>query len=74
MPNHFHEIIIIGDNEYNNRGRGYYGSGSRSRRDALPCVSTKRPDFIDKNNAQSVQLAGQARHEVFVTLRPTTPC
>jgi len=33
MPNHFHAIIIIGENKYN-------GSSGPQRRDAMHCVST----------------------------------
>lgn len=37
MPNHFHGILIIGENEYNGGGNG--GDG----RDAMHCVSTPTP-------------------------------
>lgn len=54
MPNHFHAIVVIGDNEYNMdgvRGGGTCGvrwaCGTRgvrgARRDALQCVSTFGP-------------------------------
>ncbi len=37
MPNHFHAIVGIGENEYNRDGGGDDGDGGR---DALQCVST----------------------------------
>ena len=37
MPNHFHAIIIIGENMYNTERGGVYGT---ERRDAMHCVST----------------------------------
>ena len=41
MPNHFHGIIIIGENEYNKRGGGDGGDGCNDHcRDAMHCVST----------------------------------
>lgn len=41
MPNHFHGILIIGDNEYNG-GDGDNG-GNGNGRDAMHCVSTPTP-------------------------------
>jgi len=38
MPNHFHAIIIIGENEYNQRDDD--GDDHRCCRDAMHCVST----------------------------------
>lgn len=41
MPNHFHGILIIGENEYNGgNGDGWDGG---NRRDAMHCVSTPTP-------------------------------
>ncbi len=45
MPNHFHGIVIIGKNKYNQRdgGGGHDngdGDGGRGSRDAMHCVST----------------------------------
>lgn len=42
MPNHFHGILIIGENEYN--GNGGYG------RDAMHCVSTPTPTPTETTN------------------------
>ena len=48
MPNHFHAIIIIGENEYNQRNdaacRGVAARGVAARcTDAMHCVSTAQP-------------------------------
>lgn len=47
MPNHFHGILIIGENEYNGNGgyRGNDGNGGYGGygRDAMHCVSTPTP-------------------------------
>ena len=41
MPNHFHGIIIIGENEYNRRDGAFRrGAFRRRRRDAMHGVST----------------------------------
>ncbi len=42
MPNHFHGILIIGENEYNGNGGGN-GYGYGNGRDAMHCVSTPTP-------------------------------
>ncbi|MDA3865216.1 MAG: hypothetical protein PF489_00550 [Salinivirgaceae bacterium] len=41
MPNHFHAIIVIGENDYNRKTDGNTGTGRR--RDAMHCVSTVQP-------------------------------
>jgi putative transposase len=41
MPNHFHAVIIIGENEYNMKwGKQQRPDGMRLRTDAMHCVST----------------------------------
>ena len=51
MPNHFHAIIIIGDNKYNTQ-----------RRDAMHCVSTANADITkNKFGPQSKNLASIVR-------------
>ena len=40
MPNHFHAIIIIGENQYNTQ---YDDERNAQRRDAMHCVSTTTP-------------------------------
>ena len=50
MPNHFHAIIVIGENEYNTQCE---------RRDAMHCVSTT--DSANKFGAQSKNLASIIR-------------
>jgi REP element-mobilizing transposase RayT len=54
MPNHFHAIIIIGDNEYNTQ------RGAQQRRDAMNCVSTQRTTK-NKFGPQSKNLASIIR-------------
>lgn len=49
MPNHFHAIIIIGNNEFNDR------------RDAMHRVSTTTPQSANKFGAQSKNLASIMR-------------
>lgn len=49
MPNHFHAIIIIGDNKYNSHGR-----------DAMHCVSTDG-DYKNRFGPQSKNLASIIR-------------
>ena len=49
MPNHFHAIIIIGDNKYNSQGR-----------DAMHCVSTGG-DYKNKFGPQSKNLTSIVR-------------
>ncbi|MGQ1945597.1 transposase [Geofilum sp. OHC36d9] len=73
MPNHFHAIIIIGENEYNTK-RGDDGCGGGddecgddgcgSRRDAMHCVSTPHPTphpTTNKFGPQSKNLASIIR-------------
>ncbi|HET8885552.1 MAG TPA: hypothetical protein VFM70_04275 [Salinimicrobium sp.] len=55
MPNHFHAIIGIGENEYNSQ-RG--AQNDVQCRDAMHCVSTTKTeitnkDTIDRNNSQN---------------------
>jgi len=52
MPNHFHAIIIIGENIYNT-------SIDTQRRDAMHCVSTG--DYKNKFGPQSKNLASVIR-------------
>lgn len=49
MPNHFHGILIIGENEYNGGGDG--GNGGDGR-DAMHCVSTPTPTESTKFGPQ----------------------
>lgn len=44
MPNHFHAIIGIGENEYN----------TQSRRDAMHCVSTTTATITDNHKPQNL--------------------
>lgn len=50
MPNHFHGIIIIGENKYNTQ-----------RRDVMHCVSTSKPQSKNKFGPQSKNLASVIR-------------
>lgn len=54
MPNHFHAIIIIGDNEYNTQR-------DTQRRDAMNCVSTTTDTTKNKFGPQSKNLASIVR-------------
>ena len=58
MPNHFHTIIIIGENEYNSPQ-----NNDTHRRDAMHCVSTivKTANNGNKFAPQSKNLASIAR-------------
>ena len=47
MPNHFHGIIFIGNNAYNNEKTGI---NVMHGRDAMPCVSTENPVSTDKTD------------------------
>jgi REP element-mobilizing transposase RayT len=57
MPNHFHAIIIIGENEYNRKTDGNTGTEHRTngnmetgrRTDAMHCVSKSKPKTPSKN-------------------------
>ena len=49
MPNHFHAILIIGENKYNT-----HGGGDRRRRDAMHGVSTGGTPPTDKNVPKGV--------------------
>jgi len=53
MPNHFHAIIIIGNNEYNTE--------TQQRRDAMHCVSTQKNTTKNKFGPQSKNLASIVR-------------
>lgn len=57
MPNHFHAIIIIGDNKYNTRIDSQFDPQCR---DAMHCVSTGG-DYKNKFGAQSKNLASIIR-------------
>jgi REP element-mobilizing transposase RayT len=51
MPNHFHAIIIIGENKYNTQ---YGAERGAERRDAMHCVSTTdTTDTTDTNTTPS---------------------
>lgn len=54
MPNHFHAIIIIGENEYNKRGGCHCDDGGDMHccRDAMHCVSTA-PTFTSATTSSS---------------------
>ncbi|MFC4874724.1 transposase [Negadavirga shengliensis] len=57
MPNHFHGIIIIGENEYNDQGRD-----AMQGRDTMHCVSTQPADKPrNKFGPQSKNLASIIR-------------
>jgi len=43
MPNHFHAIVVIGQNEYNQSGDERRDEQRDERRDAMHCVSTPPP-------------------------------
>ena len=61
MPNHFHAIIIIGDNEYNmDAKRGE--RGERDRRDAMHCVSTTTDTTNHVNNKQKNKFGPQSKN------------
>ena len=55
MPNHFHGIIFIGDNEYNRNLDGRRG------RDSMHCVSTKPDTGANKFGPQSKNLGSITR-------------
>lgn len=57
MPNHFHGIIIIGENEFNTQRSG---DGDERCRDAMPCVSTGN-EPQNKFGPQSKNLASIIR-------------
>ena len=59
MPNHFHCIVYIGDNEYNTQSR----RDAMQCRDAMHCVSTTTPTAPYKNKfgSQSKNLASIMR-------------
>ncbi|MBI1227001.1 MAG: hypothetical protein GC192_17350 [Bacteroidetes bacterium] len=55
MPNHFHAVIIIGENAYN-------GGGNAARRDAMHGVSTSQPgEYQNQFAPQSKNLASIVR-------------
>jgi REP element-mobilizing transposase RayT len=49
MPNHFHAIIIIGENEYNQRNI----DGGADGRDAMHCVSTPSTPSSSSSSSQN---------------------
>ncbi len=67
MPNHFHAIIIIGENMYNTKRGMEYGAacGTERSRDAMHCVSTIGDTTINESKnkfgAQSKNLASIIR-------------
>ncbi len=62
MPNHFHAIIIIGDNQYNmKRGANAQRGGDDHRRDATHCVSTTTNASTNKFGSQHKNLASIVR-------------
>jgi len=72
MPNHFHAIIIIGDNEYNmdaKRGGRDERDERGERRDAMHCVSTTTTNDTDSvnttnhvNNKQKNKFGSQSKN------------
>jgi REP element-mobilizing transposase RayT len=62
MPNHFHGIITIGENQYN-KGLNVLGDGGGIGRDAMHCVSTASSPNRAKNKfgPQSKNLASIVR-------------
>ena len=58
MPNHFHAILIIGENEYNTNGVNGARDGARDGRDVMHHVST---DTVNKFGPQSKNLASIIR-------------
>ncbi len=60
MPNHFHAIIIIGENEYNmkwekqQRPDGPGRLDLAQRRDAMHCVSTTKTDTNEPNRTDAM--------------------
>ncbi len=61
MPNHFHAVIIIGDNKYNTDGGGRDAMHD-GRRDAMHCVSTSiKREPKNKFGPQSKNLASIIR-------------
>ena len=62
MPNHFHAIIIIGENEFNTKKWTERGDRrGTERRDAMHCVSTTNNESKNKFGAQSKNLASIIR-------------
>lgn len=63
MPNHFHAIILIGENKYNGNGDGDRDVHRNVyRRDAMHCVSTTRTtDAQNHFGPQSKNLASIVR-------------
>jgi REP element-mobilizing transposase RayT len=66
MPNHFHAIIIIGENDYNQRNI----DGGAGGRDAMHCVSTPSTPSQNQFGPQSKNLASIIRgFKIGVTKR-----
>ncbi len=63
MPNHFHGIIIIGENEYNTkRGTERDMECDMECRDAMHCVSTTTTDKTTTNNDTKNEFGPQSKN------------
>ena len=62
MPNHFHGIIIIGENQYN----------TASCRDAMHCVSTATPNHFGPQSKNLASITGGFKSAVTTQTRKLT--
>jgi REP element-mobilizing transposase RayT len=75
MPNHFHAIIIIGENEYNvKRGKQQRRDGPgrldlAQRRDAMHCVSTTKTDINDTHRTDAMHCVSTTKTDTNDTHR-----